>query len=170
MAKSSTAKVSEVQNPPATGGSDVGFVDESRPDIAGWVKPTEGLYLHGVIVGAFTFLQTERGGARKRRDVIAVRLLEECVVVKDKVNVTAEAGQVVGLGLNHATGNLRYYVDGKAEFKLRFLAKENIGGGHTAWKAKLACKGRKAANPWMGSVQTVEAPEEMGNDDSDIPF
>lgn len=151
---------------------DKGFTDESRPDIAGWIRPDSGLVVHATIVSAFSFMQSERGGRSKKRDVLAVRLLEPCPIVVGKETEIAPAGTVVGIGLNHALSALRYYVDSRGEFKVKFLRKESIGGGHTAWKcAGPYCRGRKSAKPWVGTVEAAPRHDGEENWDGDgAPF
>jgi hypothetical protein len=153
----------EHQGPPG------GFVDESRPDIQGWIRPAEGLVVYGRIVGAFAFRQRDEDGV-KTREVVCLRLLQATPVAirGQEETVTAEKGTTVGLSLNHAVTGVRYYVEGRGEVWIRFVKLEKLGR-RKVWKAECRCRGRKTETPWSGIVAAAPADAD-DSESNNIPF
>jgi hypothetical protein len=168
MAKTATAPVPENTatklpvRPPA------GFTNEGRPDIDGWLKASEGLVVHGKIAGFFSFVQRNRDGSNKVREVICVRLLQPCLASKEGGElVQLENGQTLAMSMMYCLEPLKVYVENRGEIWLQFKTKQAIGGGQTVWKADVFGKGTKAAAP---IITVSAAPSGPANEDADEPW
>lgn len=125
-----------------------GFTNEGRPDIDGWLKASEGLVVHGRIAGFFSFIQRNRDGKDKVREVICVRLLQPCVASKEGGElVQLVGGQTLAMSIMYCLEPLKVYVEHRGEVWIQFKSKQSIGGGHAVWKADVFGKGTKAAAP-----------------------
>jgi hypothetical protein len=136
-----------VQAPPAPR-PPAGFNNEGRPDIDGWLKAAEGLVVHGKICGYFSFIQRNRDGSSKVREVICVTLLQPCVAGKEGgQTVQLEKGQVLAMSMMYALEPLKVYIEHRGEIWVMFKSTAPLGGGQKVWKADVFGKGAKAAAP-----------------------
>jgi hypothetical protein len=151
-----------------------GYANEGRPDIDGWVKPDEGVVVHGKIVGMIGFKDHQRDGTVKFREVVQIQLLEPLMARKKGGEAIELApGKVVGLSMMFAVEPIRSYVANKGNVWLRFIRKESIGGGQSVWKVDLSCQGTKSQpvriRPETVRAQAADGTPAEGDDDS-IPF
>lgn len=125
-----------------------GFADEGRPDIDGWLKPVDGLVIHGKICGFFQFIQRMRDGTNKVRQALCVTLVQPMKAsTKGGVAVDLAKGQVLAMSMMYCLEPLKVYIENRGEIWVQFKSKQPIGGGQTVWKADVFGKGKKSAVP-----------------------
>lgn len=125
-----------------------GFTNEGRPDIDGWLKPVEGLVVWGKIAGHFSFIQRERDGSSKVREVICVRVFQETPAsLEGGKEIKLVKGQILAMSMMYCLEPLKVYIEHRGEVWIQYKTKTPLGRGQFVWKADVFGKGTKAAAP-----------------------
>jgi hypothetical protein len=129
-----------------------------QPSIDGWFAGDPGTTIQGQLVGLMMY----EGDDGKVREHALIQLSVPCPGkdASTKEVRKLEAGEVLALGLNKGTKDLKAYVAHQGKVYLLYQGKKDIGGGRTYHEFDCSCIGERSTPP----APTVD------NGDDDIHF
>jgi hypothetical protein len=129
-----------------------GYEESSIPDIDAWFRPFDGAIVHGRIRGRIVITDDRD----QPRDVVLIQLDRPVKAVLDEEEVTAEAGQVLAVGVRAKLTEMLYYVEHKGMVWFKVLGKQKLRGGREMWTFDLRFKGKKSTQPIAATPRVAE--------------